>query len=110
MTLYLHQANYSLESMKGLVASPQNRKEIVAKAFEAAGGRLIDAWMAFGEYDIVVLSEFDKQVDAVSLAMAIGSSGSLTNLKTTVLISMDEAVNAMKSAGQITGVYKTPSN
>ncbi|MBL95109.1 MAG: hypothetical protein CFH06_00443 [Alphaproteobacteria bacterium MarineAlpha3_Bin5] len=109
MTMYLHQANYSLTSMKGLVSNPQNRKEIVSKAFEAAGGRLIDAWMAFGEYDVVVISEFPSDVDAAALAMSIGSSGSLTNLKTTVLISMDDAVRAMKKAADITGAYTPPS-
>ena len=109
MTLFMHQANYSMESMKGLVSNPQNRKEVVAKVFEAAGGKLIDAWMAFGEYDVIVISEFQGNTDAASLAMAIGSSGSLNNIKTTVLISMDEAVEAMKTAGKITGAYTPPS-
>ncbi len=110
MTFYLHQANYSNESMKGLISSPENRKEAVAGLFEAAGGTLVDAWMAFGEYDIIVISKFDDHVDAASVAMAIASSGSLSNLKTTVLISMTDAVDAMQKAGTITGAYKTPGN
>ena len=85
MTFYLHQANYSNESMKGLISSPENRKEAVAGLFEAAGGTLVDAWMAFGEYDIIVISKFDDHVDAASVAMAIASSGSLSNLKTTLI-------------------------
>ena len=109
MAIYMHQANYSHEAMKSLVANPQNRKEVVAKTFEAAGGRLIDAWMAFGEYDVIVISEFPNNVDAVALSMTIASSGSLSNLKTTVLISMDDAVEAMKLAGQITGSYTPPN-
>ena len=96
--------------MKGLISSPENRKEVVSKLFEAAGGTLVDAWMSFGEYDIIVLSEFEDHVDAAAVAMAIGSSGSLSNLKTTVLISMTDAVDAMKKAGNITGAYKTPGN
>ena len=83
--------------------------KVVAKTFEAAGGRLIDAWMAFGEYDVIVISEFPNNVDAVALSMTIASSGSLSNLKTTVLISMDDAVEAMKLAGQITGSYTPPN-
>ena len=110
MTLYMHQANYSLESMKGLLANPQNRKKIVSKIFEAAGGELIEAWMAFGDYDVIVISKFEKNTDAASVAMAIGASGSLHNLKTTVLISMDDAVEAMKTAAKISGSYKAPTD
>ena len=40
-------------------------------------------------------------IGASALAMAVGAGGSISAFKTTVLIPMDEAVEAMRKAGSI---------
>ena len=109
MPRYMHQFSYSTESVKGLTAKPENRKTAAAKLFKQAGGRLIDIYYCFGEYDGVVISEFPSNVDAAAVALTVGSSGGFIKMKTTVLITMDEAVAAMKKAKKVSGSYKPPS-
>jgi uncharacterized protein with GYD domain len=106
----MHQFSYSTESIKAITAKPQNRKRAAAKVFKEAGGKLIDIYYCFGEYDGVVISEFPSNVDAAAVALTVGSSGGFSKMKTTVLITMDEAVDAMKKANKIASSYKPPSD
>lgn len=110
MPRYMHQFSYSTESIKAITAKPQNRKRAAAKVFKEAGGKLIDIYYCFGEYDGVVISEFPSNVDAAAVALTVGSSGGFSKMKTTVLITMDEAVDAMKKANKIASSYKPPSD
>jgi hypothetical protein len=40
--------------------------------------------------------------------MTLSAAGSVTEIETTPLLTMEEAVAAMKAAGQATGVYVPP--
>lgn len=108
MPFYMIQNTYSREAVQGLIANPQDRSAAVAKLMEAVGGKLHHMFFAFGTDDTVMLAEApdDKSVAAALLAAA--SSGSVSSLHTTKLIPMDEAVEAMKLAGKVTGAYKAP--
>ena len=110
MPKYMHQFSYSTESVKSLVANPENRRGAAARIFEAAGGSIQDMYYCYGEYDGVVISEFPSQIDATAVALAIGASGAFSKIHTTVLIEMDDAVESMKKAGAITGSYTPPSS
>jgi uncharacterized protein with GYD domain len=66
----------------------------------AAGGKLIDIYFYFGDYDGVVISEFPSNVEAALVALAVGASGGFTDMKTTVLITMEESKEAMAKAGK----------
>ena len=110
MPRYLHQFGYSTDSIKGMVTTPQNRREAAEKLFSAAGGKLIDMYFCFGEFDGVAISEFPSQVDVTTVALTVGASGAFSKMQTTVLIEMDEAVQAMQKAGELTGSYTPPSS
>ena len=110
MPRYLHQFGYSTDSIKGMVTTPQNRREAAEKLFSAAGGKLIDMYFCFGEFDGVAISEFPSQVDVTTVALTVGASGAFSKMQTTVLIEMDEAVQAMRKAGELTGSYTPPSS
>jgi uncharacterized protein with GYD domain len=92
MATYLFQFSYAVDAVKGMVAKPQNRREAV---IAAAGGQLLDMYFCFGDYDGVATAEFPSNVDAAAASLAISSSGGFANVKTTVLITMDESVKAM---------------
>ena len=110
MTRYLHQFSYSQDSIKGMVASPQQRRESAEKVIEAGDGKLLDMYFAFGEFDGIAISEFPSHVEAASVALALGASGAFSKMETTVLISMDETVAAMKKAGAVAQQFKPPAN
>ena len=99
MPHYLYQVAYNPEGWAALVKNPQNRIEAVRPAFEKAGGTIESAYYAFGEYDVIVIAELPDNASAAGLAIAFASGGTVRSLKTTPLLTPDEAVAAMKKAG-----------
>jgi uncharacterized protein with GYD domain len=100
MPHYLHQVAYSREGWEALLANPQNRIEAVRPAIEKLGGRLETAWFAFGEYDVVVVTELPDNVSAAAIAMAFAGGGACKAVQTTPLMSPEEAMQALKKAGE----------
>jgi uncharacterized protein with GYD domain len=100
MPHYLHQVAYSREGWEALLAHPQNRIEAVRPAIEKLGGKLETAWFAFGEYDVVVITELPDNVSAAAISIAFASGGACKTVQTTPLMSPDEALQAFKKAGE----------
>ena len=101
MPFYLVQASYSASSVGAMVKNPQDRAAAVRPLIEKMGGKLHGLWLAFGEYDIVAIAEMPDSVSAAAFSMAIGSSGAMNAYRTTPLLSMNEAAEAMKKAGSV---------
>ena len=99
MPNYLVQVSYRQEGWKALVSNPQNRVDALRPVVERLGGKVQGAWFAFGDYDIVLILEVGDNVSAAALAMAAAAGGSVQSIKTTPLLSLAEAVEAMKKAG-----------
>ena len=108
MSRYLHTFSYSKEAVKGLVSKPENRIEAVRPLIEAAGGKLIDAYYTLGNQDGIIITEFPADVDALTVSMAVGSTGAIADISTTTLIQIDDAVKAAEKAGLLTGAYRVP--
>lgn len=99
MPRYLIQASYNQSGISDLVHNPQDRAVVIRTVIERMGGTLESFYYAFGDYDVVAIGEFPDNATAAALAMAVGSGGALRDYKTTVLMSMDEAIEAMRKAG-----------
>jgi uncharacterized protein with GYD domain len=95
---YLIQVAYSSEGWKALVTQPQNRVDAVRPAVEKLGGKIESAWFTFGDYDVVLIVQMPSNVDAGAIAMAFAAGGACKAVKTTLLLTVDEAVEAMKKA------------
>jgi uncharacterized protein with GYD domain len=100
MPHYLLQVAYSREGWQGLIAQPQDRIEAVRPAIEKLGGKIKSAWFAFGEYDVVVITEMPDNVSAAGIAIAFASGGACKSVHTTPLMSAEEAVQAVRKAGE----------
>jgi uncharacterized protein with GYD domain len=100
MPHYLHQITYSREGWQTLIAQPQNRVEAVRQAIEKLGGKIVSAWFAFGDYDVLVITEMPDNVSAAGLAIAFAGGGACKSVHTTPLLSAEEALQAMKKAGE----------
>lgn len=107
MPVYLGRFAYSSEAIKALVDNPQDRAEAAAEAAESVGARLIGLWYAFGEFDGAFLVEAPDNATVAALAMLVGGSGAIAKTETTVLLTMDEAQEAMRKAGRAT--FRPPS-
>jgi uncharacterized protein with GYD domain len=101
MPRYLVQASYNTQGIADLVKNPQDRAEAVRRAVEGLGGRVEVFDYAFGDYDTVGIVELPDNVTMAALSMAVGAGGAIRDFKTTVLIPMNEAMEAMRRAGTV---------
>jgi uncharacterized protein with GYD domain len=107
MALFMYQLAYTPESWAAQVKNPQNRAETVGRAVcEAAGGKLIGAWLCFGEYDAVLIAEMPDMESMASFALAIAAGGALKASKTTVLMTAAQGVEALKKADKVAKAYR----
>ncbi len=98
MASYLVQASYTSEALASLMKNPENRTEVVKKVAKKLGGKLSASWLSFGEYDLVMILEMPDNVSVASFALTAAAGGSLKSVKTTPLMSLSDAMAALKKA------------
>ena len=106
MALYLSRFSYTTDAIKALLDQPQDRSAAAREMADSLGGKLLGFWYAFGEFDGVFLMEAPDNASAAAVAMAVGASGALSEIETTVLLDTDEAQEAMRKAAGAT--YRPP--
>ena len=106
MPLYLSKFSYTPETWAKLIANPEDRREAARSYIESVGGTLHGFWYAFGTHDGYNLWEAPDNVSMAAVALAIGGGGALSSLETTVLVTVDETIDALRKAEQIQ--YRAP--
>ena len=106
MPLYLTRFSYTPETWARLVNNPEDRREAATAYIESVGGKLQGFWYAFGSHDGFNLWEAPDNVSMAAVALAIGSGGALSSIETTVLLSVDETLDALRRAGSVG--YRSP--
>lgn len=99
MATYLVQGSYSAEAWSAMAKQPQNRRESVRELVESLGGSLNGCWMAFGDYDFVIIADFPDDLRAAACAITVSGTGALKHVKTTPLLSPDDAMTATSRPG-----------
>jgi uncharacterized protein with GYD domain len=98
MPLFMIQASYTPEATAKLIANPQDRFDSIRGPVERLGGRIQHMYFAFGEHDIILITEMPENVSAAALSLAATAGGSLRTCKTTPLMSNAEGMEAMRKA------------
>jgi uncharacterized protein with GYD domain len=106
MPLYLSKFSYTPETWARLIGNPEDRRQAAQTYIESVGGKLHGFWYAFGEHDGYNLWEAPDNVSMAAVALAIGGGGALRSLETTVLMSVEETMDAMRMAENIQ--YRPP--
>jgi uncharacterized protein with GYD domain len=99
MPLFLSQVAYNETGWQALVSNPQNRLDAIRPVVENLGGRIVNAYFAFGDYDFVLICEFPDSVSAAALAIAAAAGGAVRSIKSTVLLESSEGLEAVRRAG-----------
>ena len=107
MAHYLVQAAYTSDAWSVLVDNPQDRSEPVRRMTEEAGGSLEAFYLAFGDFDVVAIVELPDDATAAAVSIATSAAGSIRAIKTTPLITMEDAVQALTKAKGIS--YEPPT-
>jgi uncharacterized protein with GYD domain len=108
MGRYLWQVSYSKDAWGAQISNPQNRLEMVGAMLEPLGVKLIEGYATLGEYDIIAIIEAPDDKTIAAASIAISSTGSVSALKTSPLMPIDDLVEALNIAKKIT--YKPPSS
>ncbi len=106
MTLYLSKFSYTPDSWARLIGNPEDRREAARTYIESVGGSLHGFWYAFGSHDGYTLWEAPDNVSMAAVAMALGGGGALSSLDTTVLLTVDETLTALRRAAEVR--YRPP--
>ena len=106
MPLYLTRFSYTPETWARLIGNPEDRRAAARTYIESVGGTLHGFWYAFGPHDGFTLWEAPDNVSMAAVALAIGAGGALASIETTVLMTVDDTIEALRSAARIS--YKPP--
>jgi uncharacterized protein with GYD domain len=106
MPLYLSRFSYTPDTWAKLIRNPEDRRKAAQTYIESVGGKLHGFWYAFGTHDGYNLWEAPDNVSMAAVALAISGGGALSSFETTVLLTVDEAIAALRKAEQVR--YRTP--
>jgi uncharacterized protein with GYD domain len=108
LPLYLSKFSYTPETWARLVNKPEDRR-IAAKSYiESVGGTLHGFWYGFGSHDGYGLWEAPDNVSMAAVALAITGGGAVSSFDTTVLMTVEETLDALGKAAEIK--YQAPGS
>ena len=108
MPLYLSRFSYTPQTWAKMIANPEDRRRAAQSYSETVGGKLHGFWYAFGSHDGYNLWEASDNVSMAAVALAIGGGGALNSFETTVLLTVDETLDALRKAEQVR--YQAPGS
>ena len=106
MPLYLSKFSYTPETWARLTSNPEDLRKAAQAYIESVVGKLHGFWYAFGSHDGYNLWEAPDNVSMAAVALAISGGGALSSFDTTVLLTVDETLEALRKAEQIK--YRPP--
>jgi uncharacterized protein with GYD domain len=106
MALYLTKFSYTPETWARLITRPEDRRAAATSYIESVGGKLHGFWYAFGSHDGYTLWEAPDNVSMAAVAIALSSGGAISSQETTVLLTVEETLEALGRASQVT--YRPP--
>lgn len=106
MPLYLSRFSYTPETWARLIGHPEDRAKAAQAYIESVGGKLHGFWYGFGSHDGYNLWEAPDNVSMAAVALAISGGGALSSFETTVLLTVDETIAALRQAERIH--YRAP--
>jgi len=106
MAFYLSRFSYTPETWARLIGNPEDRRKAAQSYIESVGGKLQGFWYAFGTHDGYTLWEAPDNVSMAAVALAISGGGALSSLETTVLLTVDETMDALRKAEHVR--YRAP--
>jgi uncharacterized protein with GYD domain len=106
MALYLMRFSYTPETWSKLMQNPEDRRDAARSYIEEVGGALHGFWYGFGEYDAYAILEAPDNVSMAAVVLAITAGGALASVETTVLMTVEETLEALAKGKGI--AYRRP--
>ena len=106
MSLYLTKFSYTAETWARLIDNPEDRRTAAESYIESVGGKLQGFWYGFGEHDGYTLWEAPDDVSMAAVALAITGGGALSSFETTILLTVEQTLDALRKAAEVQ--YRPP--
>ena len=89
---------YKSDTVGNLIKNPEDRSAAVGKLIEQLGGKMLGFYFAFGDYDGLIIADMPDNASLAATSIVAFAGGGTTKLKTTILMSVKEGMEAMKKA------------
>jgi uncharacterized protein with GYD domain len=106
MPFYLMRFSYTPETWARLIQKPEDRRNAARDYIEKVGGKLHGFYYGFGQHDGYALFESPDNVSTAAVVLAITGGGALRSVETTVLMTVEEILEALGKAQKIP--YRAP--
>ena len=101
MARYLVRLSASADTWAAMIKNPSNRLEANRPVVESMGGKLEGYYFVVGENEIVELIEMPDEVSMEAITLAILATGAVKSIKTSSLLTAEEAMESMRRAGNV---------
>lgn len=106
MTIYITQGRFTAKAVEGILNKPEDRFQAVAALMGASGGKLLDYYVTFGEYDFLIISEGKSEQDVLAAILAAAASDTVTHLRTVPAITSVEAKAVYEKAQSVRACFR----
>lgn len=100
MPLYKIDFSYTPETWAALCENPEDRSAPVRTLAESMGGRLVDFYYSFGEYDGFAIFDVPDNPSAGAASLAAFAPGHMAGVRTTPIFTVEETMRMMSRAGE----------
>ncbi|MGZ4428222.1 MAG: GYD domain-containing protein [Nocardioidaceae bacterium] len=108
MAQFLFQVAYTRDSWATQVRERGNVLERIQPLIDGCNGSVSSCFYAFGDYDLILLADFPGDEEAAAFSLAATAGGSVKNIKTTPLLTVDQGISAMHRANEAGRAYHPP--
>jgi uncharacterized protein with GYD domain len=106
MTIYITQGCFTAKAVEGALNKPEDRTQAVAALMEASGGKLLNYYVTFGEYDFLIIAEGESEKDVLAGLLTAASTGTVTDLCTVPAITAADAKAVYEKAQSMRAGFK----
>jgi uncharacterized protein with GYD domain len=105
MATFITQARFTKDGLKGMIAAPEDRAEIISRLIAQVGGKLIGYYLTSGEYDILLIFQGPSYEETVPALIVAAAESGVADLKTVTALTSSEMKSAFVKAGSIAASY-----
>ncbi len=95
MSVYLMRFRFTPEKWSRLIQYPEDLRDAARAYIEQVGGSLLGFYYGFGEYDGYAIYEAPDNISMSGVVLAIAAGGALSRVDTTVLMTVEETLEAL---------------
>ena len=109
MTVRLTYVNYKEDVAMSMMKNGEDRTASLKTAVESAGGKFLGFYGLIGQdFEVVVISDFEKQTDYMALVMSAYLGGAVSEIKTVTCWTGPELVISSKKMQEISYTVPKP--